>query len=174
MNVLETERLILRKFTPADAVRNYQIYTDPENMKFMGNPPDSVESEGENIQKHIDNYYDQCGYGMWAVILKENNQLIGRCGLIYQQVGDTKEVEVSYLLDNPFWGKGFATEAARQTIKLGFEKYRLPRIIALINQKNTASVRVAEKIGLKFEKNVVYKDFGSVAMYALSAADYAG
>jgi RimJ/RimL family protein N-acetyltransferase len=172
MNVTETERLILRHFTLADAARNYQIYSDPENMKFMGRQPDSVEFERENLQKHIDDYYHARGFGLWAVVLKENNQLIGRCGLLYQQIESAPVIEVSYLIDHPFRGKGLATEAARETVRLGFENYKFPRIAALINPANTASVRVAEKIGMKYEKDVEYKDFGPVAMYVRKATDF--
>lgn len=173
MNVVETERLILRRFTPADADDNYRIYTDPENMRFMGRQPDSVEFEREHILKHIANYYEKYGFGLWATVLKENNQLIGRCGLLYQQIEDRQELEVTYLIDRHFWGKGLATEAARATVRLAFEQYGFPRIVAVINPANIASVRVAQKIGMKYERDVSYKEFGMVAMYALHARDFA-
>ena len=173
MFILETKRLILRQFTPEDAADNYRIYTDLENMKFMGRQPDSVEFERDQIRKHIFNYYDKHGFGLWATVVKENNQLIGRCGLLYQQIEDAPEFEVSYLLDKHFWGQGLATEAAREIVRLGFEKYKFPRIVALIIPENIASIRVAEKIGMKYERNVSYKDFGKVAMYVLKADDFA-
>ncbi len=173
-SVTETERLILRRFTPEDAADNYRIYTDPENMRFMGRQPDSVEFERYHIQRHIANYYDRHDFGLWAVVLKESNKLIGRCGLIYQPVEDTQEVEVSYLIDRHYWGRGLATEAAREVVRLGFEKYKLPRIVALINPENIASVRVAEKIGMKYERGVNFRDFGRVAMYVLKARGRVG
>jgi ribosomal-protein-alanine N-acetyltransferase len=173
MNVLETERLILRQVTPADAADLYRIYTDPENMKFMGRQPDSIEFEREHIQKHIVNYYEKYGFGLWATVLKPNNQLIGRCGLLYQQIEGSQELEVTYLLDKSYWGRGLTTEAARGIIRLGFEKYQFPRIVALINPDNAASVRVAEKIGMKYERDVSYKEFGTVAMYVLEARSFA-
>ena len=169
MIVVETERLILRRFTPEDAADNYRIYTDPENMRFMGGPPDSVESEREHIRKHIANYYEQHGFGLWAAVLKENARLIGRCGLLYQQVEGTREVEVTYLIDRLYWGRGLATEAAREAVKLGFESYGFRRIVALINPENVASVRVAEKVGMRYERDVDFKEFGQVAMYAAKA-----
>lgn len=174
LSVVETERLILRRFTPEDAADNYRIYTDHENMKFMGRPPGSVEAERDQIRKHIADYYDGHGFGLWAAVLKENNRLIGRCGLLYQQVEDTQEVEVTYLIDRHHWGKGLATEAAREAVKLGFEGYRFPRIVALIDPANRASVRVAEKIGMKYERDVDFKDFGKVALHALKARDLSG
>ena len=110
--------------------------------------------------------------GLWATLLKENNQLVGRCGFLFQQIEDAKEIEITYLIDKHFWGKGLATEAAHETVRLGFEKYEFPRIVAVINPENMASVRVAEKIGMKYERDVNYKDFGKVAMYALAARDF--
>jgi ribosomal-protein-alanine N-acetyltransferase len=171
MIVIETGRLVLRRFTPEDAADNYRICTDPENMRFMGRQPDSVEFERYHIRRHIANYYDRHGFGLWAAVLKETGRLIGRCGLLYQQIEDTQEVEVTYLIDRRYWGKGLATEAAREAVKLGFEKYKFPRIVAVINPENVASVRVAEKIGMKYERDVMFKDFGEVAMYALKARD---
>jgi ribosomal-protein-alanine N-acetyltransferase len=172
MNVVETKHLILRQFTPADAADNYRIYTDPDNMRFMGRQPDSVEFEREHILKHIANYYEKYGFGLWAAVLKENNRLIGRCGLLYQRIEETQELEVSYLIDKHFWGRGLATEAARASVALAFEKYEFSRIVALINPSNIASVRVAEKIGMRYERDVSYKEFGQVAMYALQARDF--
>ncbi len=172
MIVLETERLILRRFTPEDAAENFRIYTDPENMRFMGRQPDSVEFERYHIHKHIANYYDRHEFGLWAAVLKEDGRLIGRCGLLYQPVEGTEEVEVSYLIDRPYWGRGLATEAARAVVKLGFEHYGFPRIVALINPENVGSVRVAEKVGLKYERDVNFRDYGQVALYALKAEDF--
>ena len=169
MNVLETERLLLRHFTTEDAADNYRIYTDPDNMRFMGRRPDSVQFEREHILKHITNYYEKHGFGLWAVILKENKRLIGRCGLIYQQIEGAQELEVSYLIDKKYWGKGLASEAVRATVRLAFEEYKFPRVVAVINPENVASVRVAEKVGMKYERDVNFRDFGEVALYALEA-----
>jgi [ribosomal protein S5]-alanine N-acetyltransferase len=172
MVVLETERLLLRRFTPEDAADNYRIYSDPENMRFMGRGPDSVESEREQILRHIANYYERHGFGLWAVILKEEGRLIGRCGLLRQPVEGAQEVEVSYLIDRRYWGRGLATEAARAAVKLGFERYEFPHVSALINPSNVASVRVAEKIGMRYERDVTFRDFGEVALYVVTAEEF--
>jgi ribosomal-protein-alanine N-acetyltransferase len=173
VNIIETKRLILRPFTSADAADNYRIYSDPETMEYMGQGPDSVEAEREQIERHITDYYEKRGFGFWAVGLKENNRLIGRCGLLYQQVEDRFEIEVSYLLDRNFWGRGLATEAAREVVRVGFERYEFSRIIALIMPENRASIGVAEKIGMRYEQDVNYKQFGKVAMYVLSTEQFA-
>ena len=170
MNVIETERLILRHLRVEDAEDLHRIYSDAETMKFMGQGTASVEEARGNIQKHIEKYYNHYGFGLWATVLKESNRLIGRCGLLYQDIEGTKDLELAYLLDSNFWGTGLATEAAQAIIKIGFEKYDFTRIIAVINPQNTASIRVAKKVGMNYEKEIAhFKDFGAVSLYALNS-----
>ena len=173
MQIAETERLILREFTLADAEDFYRIYTDAETMRFQGDLPEnySVEVERYYIGRHIEKYYQTLGFGLWAVILKENNRLIGRCGLVRQPVKGGEEIEVSYLIEREFWNQGFASEAASAALKLGFEKYNLPRIVAFIDPRNTASIRVAEKIGMRFERKVEFRSFGEVDLYSAEKAE---
>ena len=168
MRIAETERLIFRELTLSDAEELFRSYSQAETMRFMGSGPVSVEEVRLSIQNHIDNYYKKYGFGLWAVVLKENNSFIGRCGLLYQKIEGVRDLELSYLLDNDYWGRGLATEAALASARLGFERYGFVRVIAVINPQNTASVRVAEKVGLKFEREIAsFKDFGRVSLYAL-------
>ena len=166
MQITETERLILREFTLDDAEDFFRIYTDAETMRFQVLPENySVEVERYYLARHIENYYETLGFGIWAVILKKNNRLIGRCGLVCQPLEGGEAIEVSYLIEREFWNQGFASEAASATLKLGFEKYNLQRIVAFIDPRNTASARVAEKIGMRFERKVEFKSFGEVDLY---------
>jgi [ribosomal protein S5]-alanine N-acetyltransferase len=167
MNILETNRLVLRRLALPDAADLYRIYSDPETMKFMGKAPDSIEEECDHIQAHIANHYEKYGVGLWATALKENNRLIGRCGLMRKQIEGVEEVEIAYLLDREYWGKGLATEAAEAIIKHGHAKYGFKRIVAVIHPQNVASIHVAEKIGMEYERDVLYGDIGKVALYAL-------
>jgi ribosomal-protein-alanine N-acetyltransferase len=167
MNILETNRLVLRRLALPDAADLYRIYSDPETMKFMGKAPDSVEEERNHLQAHIANHYEKYGVGLWATALKENNRLIGRCGLMRKQIEGVEEVEIAYLLDRECWGKGLATEAAEAIIKHGHAKYGFKRIVAVIHPQNVASIRVAEKIGMEYERDVLYGAIGNVALYAL-------
>ena len=168
MNILETERLIFRKLKIEDAEDLYRIYSNPETLKFMGGAPDSIEEVRGNIQKQIENYYDTYGFGLWATVLKENNLLLGRCGFLFQEIEGTKTPELAYLLDYNYWGRGLATEAAKSIVKFGLEHYKFNRIIAVINPQNTASIHVAQKIGMSFVKEIAnYKDFGKVSLYTI-------
>jgi [ribosomal protein S5]-alanine N-acetyltransferase len=172
MQVAETERLIFKLLEPGDAADLYRIYSQTETMRFMGSGPVSMAEERQNIQNHIENYYHRYGFGLWATILKEKNCLIGRSGLLYQEIEGAKDLELAYLLDSHYWGRGLATEAARVIVKLGFEKFQFARIVAVINPQNAASIRVAEKVGLRFEREIsTYKDFGRVWLYALEKSE---
>ncbi len=166
MNVLETERLTLRRLVPEDAADMYRIYGDPQTMRFMGDPPASVAAERENIRAHIANHYERHGVGLWATLLRESGRLIGRCGLMRKQIDGAAEIEIAYLLERGHWGRGLATEAARAVLAYGFTRCACRRIVAVIHPLNTASLRVAEKIGMRYEREVTYGDFGRVALYA--------
>src|SRR5262245_22569971 len=165
MNVLETNRLVLRRLALADAADLYRIHSDPETMKFMGKAPDSVEEERNNIQSHINHHYEKYGVGLWGTLLKENYRLIGRCGLMRKQLEGAEEVEIAYLLDREYWGKGLATEAAEAIVNHGYVKYGFKRVVAAIHPQNVASIRVVEKIGMKYERDVLYGAIGKVALY---------
>ena len=170
MNVIETERLILRQLTIEDAEGLSSIYSNPLTIRFMGKGSASVEEVRGHIQKHIENYYNVYGFGLWAAVLRENNSLVGRCGLLYQEIEGTKDLELAYLLDSNYWGKGLATEAAQSIVKIGFDRYKFNRIIAVINPQNIASIRVAKKVGMNYEREIPnFKDFGAVSLYALNS-----
>lgn len=154
---------------PEDAADLYRIYSDPETMRFMGKAPASVEEERGNILSHVANHYDLRGVGLWATILKGRGELIGRCGLMRKLIGGAEEVEIAYLLGREYWGKGLATEAAEAILRLGVEGYGFRRIVAVINPANVASIRVAEKVGMSYEREVAYGNHGEVSLYASEA-----
>ncbi len=98
--------------------------------------------------------WDKHGYGWWALELKDNHKLIGWCGLGF--LDETKETEILYLLGKPFWGKGFATEAAHFSINYAFDEVKLDTVIGLVHPDNLKSQRVLEKIGLSFDNRAQY------------------
>ena len=169
MYILETPRLVLRRLVPEDAADLYRIYGDPETMKFMGAAPASVEEERGNILSHIANHYDLHGVGLWATVLKGRGEMVGRCGLMRKLIGGAEEVEVAYLLGRRYWGRGLATEAVGAILRLGFEGYGFRRIVAAVDPANVASIRVAEKAGMSYEREVTYGNYGEVSLYASEA-----
>ena len=154
--------------TAEDAEDFFRIYNDRKTKKFVVKTFISLEDVRGQIEKHIENHYKKYGFGLWATVLKENNRLIGRCGLLYQEVEGVEDLEVAYLFDSDYWGNGFAAEAAEMLVKLGFQRFGFNRVVAYIDPQNTASIRVAEKVGLKYEREIAqFKDFGKVSMYSL-------
>lgn len=96
--------------------------------------------------------YQNDGYGLWALCLKSTNEFIGDCGLVTQQIDGSTEVEVGYHVHKKLWSKGFATEAAQACKAYGFHTLSLNKLISIIDPRNIASIRVAEKIGFTREK----------------------
>ena len=150
MYVLETERLKFRQMEHKDVDLLMEIFADPIAMKYY---PSTLSRE--HAMKWIDwniQSYELHGIGLWICELKENGTFIGQCGIIPQVVDGQEEMEVGYLLARKHWGQGYATEAAKALIDFGFNELGLTRIIATIYHKNDPSMRVAERIGMKFEK----------------------
>ena len=96
------------------------------------------------------------GYGMWAIVEKSTNQFVGRVGLFNPD--GWPGIEVCWAIKRKSWGKGFATEAAIETVRWAFEKIKYKNLISLIKPENIASIKVAEKIGQVYEKTITVKE----------------
>lgn len=152
MKILETERLILRHQKLSDLDDLFALYSDPEVVKFIPDAPRTYEETREELEWHLHGHPKHPELGLWATIHKESGKFIGRCGLLPWTIDGQNEVEVAYLISRAYWGQGLGTEAARGILEYGFQKLHLPRLICLIDQKNMASIKVAEKSGMAFEK----------------------
>jgi ribosomal-protein-alanine N-acetyltransferase len=150
---LETERLLLRKLTIADVEAMHRILSDPVTMQFWPKPFD-LEGSRRWVQRSID-AYEQTHLGRFAIILKEDGRLAGDCGFMRSEVNGVQENDLGYILGKEFWGKGFATEAAAACLKYGITVLGLKRIVASMATHHLASKRVAEKIGLKLEREFI-------------------
>src|SRR5688500_18057608 len=119
---LETARLRLRLFAPGDSFEFSSITRDPEVMRFIGaGRPISSDETAANLDSLI-NAFRRRGFGRWAVVHKESGRLIGYCG--FSAGNPAAGVELAYMLARPFWGKGFATEAARACLRYAFEELK--------------------------------------------------
>jgi ribosomal-protein-alanine N-acetyltransferase len=151
MTTLETERLILREFEESDLQAIQEYASDPEVVRYMEWGPNTEKDAREFLQRAFDQRQKQprSDYGL-AVVLKSENQLIGSGG-IHIVNADHKEAELGYCFNRRFWGQGYATEAARAFVALGFAELGLHRIYATCDPANVASARVMEKIGMQRE-----------------------
>jgi ribosomal-protein-alanine N-acetyltransferase len=132
----------------------FVLYRDPEVRKYFPEGTLTYEETKEELEWIINVYYGQYGFGLWATIHKETGEFIGRCGLLPWTIEQRSEVEVAYMLARAYWGQGLGTEAAQAILNYGFEQLQLSRLICLIDRDNQASQKVAQKIGMTFEKEV--------------------
>jgi [ribosomal protein S5]-alanine N-acetyltransferase len=155
--ILQTPRLLLRKFTMQDAEALEPLLGDPVVMEFYPAPLDRPGVEGW-IARNLGRY-ERDGHGLWAMVLRDSNQVIGDCGCAIQEVEGKNEVEVGYHVRRDLWGRGYATEAARACMEYGFNKLGAERVISMIRPPNIPSRRVAEKNGMVCEKIILWRDY---------------
>jgi RimJ/RimL family protein N-acetyltransferase len=159
--VLETERMLLRRFTTADAGLLAALYGDPRVMRFITlQPPLLAEVESKILPEYLREYRELAdGLGSFAAIGKQTGQIAGRFSLKpANSYGLTGGTELGYRLCPAFWGRGLATEGARALIESAFERLHLDRIVATTMADNTGSWRVLEKCGLRRVKTFNYPD----------------
>ena len=171
---LETDRLILRPLELADAAVLYQLDTDPEVYRYLPKPDIESPADTEKIIASILDQYEAHGAGRLAMVLKEDQQLIGWCGLKWYDGpmnGVTDFYEIGYRISPKYWGKGLATEAARAVISDAFETTGIRSIYAYVDHENKASIRVLEKLGFRFIK-LFYDEGDLCSWHQLDRADF--
>jgi RimJ/RimL family protein N-acetyltransferase len=167
MKVLETQRLLLRHFVMDDLDNLFAFYSDPDVIKYIPDAPRTYEETKEELEWFMNGHPKFPELGLWATIYKETGQLIGRCGLIPWTIDGQEEVEVAFALSKAYWGQGLATEVAQALVQYGFERLQLSRLICLIDHDNQASINVATKIGMTFDKEAK-DEYGPFLVYAIN------
>jgi RimJ/RimL family protein N-acetyltransferase len=147
---LATDRLVLRRFTIADADNLVSLDADPEVMRFItgGIPTSRAEILDEVLPAFLGYYQRYEGYGFWAAIEKETGEFLGWFHFRPRAGAAPGEVELGYRLRKSAWGKGYATEGSRALIRTGFTQFGVQRVVAETMAVNLASRRVMEKAGL--------------------------
>jgi RimJ/RimL family protein N-acetyltransferase len=164
---IETERLLLRPLTLADLPWFLRVRAKEEVSRYLGT---STIQTPEFVEERLHAYlecYRLHGFGMAGAVEKASGEFIGWGGLQPLEFGwhgersekAGKEVEVGYGFDTPHWGKGYATELAAAWLRYGFEELKLPRIIAVASPENKSSWHVMEKLGMRYEKEVMFEGF---------------
>ena len=148
--ILETPRLALRELTFDDLDFVAAMLTHPEVMQFWPRP--YTRDEAADWIHRQQQRYSRDGFGYWLALDKTAGQPIGQAGLLTQELDGVVEIGIGYMLHRPFWGKGYATEAALGCRNHAFGKLDKPRVTATVRPENLPSRRVAERIGLKFER----------------------
>lgn len=151
--VLETPRLALRQMTKADLPDLKEILQDPKVMYAYEGPFTDEESEAW-LSRQLTRYENE-KVGLWAVTLKETGEMIGQCGITYQNVEIGRLLEVGYLFKRRFWGHGYATEAARGSMDYAFTVMKAPKVFSIIRESNRASRAVAERNKMTLDQSFV-------------------
>ena len=178
---LETERVVLRRFTEADVDNLVDLDGDPDVMRFIngGKPTPRDVIENETLPRFLHYYERFAGYGFWAAIEKATGAFLGWFHFRPPEGGSLDEDELGYRLRKSAWGQGYATEVSRALIRKGFTELGVQRVVASTMTVNTASRRVMEKAGLTLARtyHMTWPDLiegaehGDVE-YALRKADW--
>jgi RimJ/RimL family protein N-acetyltransferase len=155
MKPINTLRLILRPYVTDDIEALHKILSDKKTMGFWP-ALFTIEQTNRWIERSIKSYAEN-QFGRFAVELKESGKLIGDCGILLSELDGKQENDLGYIIHSGYWGRGYGTEAASASLDYAFNKLGLMRIAANMDVSNLASIRVAEKIGMKKEKEYLNK-----------------
>ncbi len=151
MKVLETDRLVLRKLTLEDAPFILQLVNEPSWIQFIGDRGvRNLEDARNYMLKGPMSMYEQVGFGLYLVELKEGGVPMGMCGLIKRD--NLPDVDIGFAFLPRFWGQGYAYEAASAVMAYGRNALGLKRIVAITDPDNHSSIKLLERLGLKFEQ----------------------
>ncbi len=162
--IITTNRLILREFSADDAESFYLLNSDTDVMQYTGDLAfKSVQDSAEFISNY--NSYRKSGFGRWTVLLKDTNESLGWCGL---KLHPDKMVDLGYRFHKRHWNNGYATEAATACIQYGFDVLNIDEIVGRTAFANKSSIRVLEKIGMKFWKEAPCEGIEASVYYRIN------
>lgn len=151
--LIETDRLIIRAFTPEDAEGIFELDSDPEVHRYLGNNPIKTMEQATGAIQFIRQQYQDNGIARWAVIEKETHKFMGWTGLklMKETVNNHNNYyDLGYRFIKKYWGKGYATETAIASLAYGFNELKLPQVFAMADVQNAGSNAVLKKVGLQF------------------------
>lgn len=160
--ILETERLYLREMEQSDYDSLCKIMQDEGTMYAYNGAYNDAEVQ-EWLDKQLTRYKEY-GFGLWAVILKETEEMIGQCGLTMQEWNNRKILEIGYLFQRAYWHNGYATEAAKACKEYAFSQLGAEEVCSIIRDTNTASQNVALRNGMTKSDEIMVKHFRGVDM----------
>jgi RimJ/RimL family protein N-acetyltransferase len=152
-NIIETERLSLRKLSTEDAEFILNLYNQPSFIQFIGDRGLRTLDDARNfLSQRLIESYQRFGFGLYLTLLKESNTPIGICGLVKRETFE--DVDIGFAFLPQFWSKGYAVESASAVLAYTRDTLGIKRIAGITTHDNHGSIRVLEKLGLKFEKIV--------------------
>ncbi|CAM4136707.1 acetyltransferase [Bacillus manliponensis] len=154
--MFHTERLRFQKYTMDDLDFYASLWSNEKVIRYIGSgTPKTYEQCKRSLEHWISTKYEN-GLGLFVMIDKETGVPIGHAGLVRQRVDGKQEVEIGYWLLPNYWGNGYAKESAAAFRNYGFQVLKLNKLISLINPNHPASIFVARKVGMSYEKTTTF------------------
>ena len=167
MSEIETERLLLKNYTEPDKENLIALFTDERVMKHVDTGVFTIEKAEALWKKMFEVFYPQGIDTIYAVFARDDGRYVGHAS-IRPRPEKTEDWEIGYILKTEEWGKGYATEIARNLIEYGFDKLKLTQVVATIDDDNFGSIKVAEKAGMHFS-HYEYDEQGRFSVYSINA-----
>ena len=159
-------RISLRPFEASDLDEMQAVMGNPDVMRFSISGHKN-KTETEDFIKRCRAQYDEFGFGLLAVVYQEENRVIGYCGLFRQEIDGVVELEIGYRLHPSYWGRGIATEAAGMIRDWAFANLDREKLISIIEPENAASIAIAKKVGMNFEREFLFKGHRPAHIYSV-------
>lgn len=166
ITIYEDDSIIIRELTTNDVKFLYNIYKEETICKYITPLSKTLDEELLKHEAYIKNIYHFYGYGLWGVFLP-TGELIGRCGIENKLIDNKVEYELGYLIKKEYQNRGYATRACNLVIDYAFNLLDLNRIICVIDKNNIPSIQVAKKLGMNYEKDIMFNDKECV-LYAIN------
>lgn len=155
-HIMDTARCGIRETMPEDVEDFFRIYNNPSITKYMEDLYPDKEQEKEYIKEYIDKIYTYYGYGVWTVTERQSGQIIGRVG--FSEREGFEGPELGFIIGVPWQRKGYALEACQGALWYGWTALEFRRVRALVQPENTPSLKLCEKLGFRYDKNVTLKE----------------
>ena len=159
--IIETERLLIREIIPSDAEAMFEMDSDKEVHKYLGNSPVKSIEQIVDVIQFIRKQYTENGIGRWAVIEKKSGKFIGWTGLKFvTELTNNHQnyYDLGYRFNQKFWGMGYATESAKASLKYGLETLKLKEIYAAAHIDNIASNKILKNLGFEPIETFFYEE----------------
>lgn len=167
MVILQTPRLTLRHLEPGDLQPLYALYRDPEIRRYFPDGTLTLDETRAELGYFLHGHPDFPQLGLWATVERETGAFVGRCGLLPWDIDGEHQVELAFLIAKTHWRRGLAAEAALGITRYARDALHLKRLICLIMPGNAASMGVAMKVGMQFEREYT-DEFGLCHIYSRS------
>ncbi len=155
-HILETERCIIRESTIGDVDKFFEIYSQPDIVKYTEGLHPTKEQEIAYIQEYIDRVYRYFEFGVWTILCKETEEIIGRAGFSVREGYELPEL--GFVIDVPWQGKGIAYEICNAMLQYGKEEYGFEKVQTLVMPENIASLALCHKLGFTEQESVMEKE----------------